>query len=153
TYAVERHIGATVDTVAFTGTNQLTNFDLGWTVQTPTLSVVDAFASVFTGWDDNFSEWSRAWYWNMTFTVNLRPSNKLRLSGNLQPRQYDRLDDRTTVLTRTIPYVKIEYQLSRPVFFRVVAQYDMQWRDSLRDDSRTGFPVLIRNSKGVYQKT
>ena len=153
-YAVERHLGGTVDTVKFTGTDRLTNFDLGWTVQTPQTKTVDAFASVFTGWDDNFSEWSRAWYWNMTFTVNFRPSDKLRVSGNLQRRQYDRLTDRTTVLTRTIPYVKAEYQLSRPVFFRIVVQYDLQWRDSLRDDSPTYFPLLIRNARtGVYEKT
>ncbi|MBI4500956.1 MAG: carbohydrate binding family 9 domain-containing protein [Gemmatimonadetes bacterium] len=153
-YAVERRLGSAVDTVKFTGTDRLTNFDLGWTVQTPQTKTVDAFASVFTGWDDNFSEWSRAWYWNMTFTVNFRPSDKLRVSGNLQRRQYDRLTDRTTVLTRTIPYVKAEYQLSRPIFFRIVAQYDIQWRDSLRDDSRTNFPLLIRNARtGGYEKT
>jgi hypothetical protein len=152
TYAVERHIGSTVDTVQFAGTNRLSNFDLGWSVQTPQLQQVDAFASVFTGWDENFSEWSRAWYWNMTFTLNFRPSNKLRIAGNLTRRQYDRLTDRTTVLTRSIPYVKVEYQLARPIFLRVVAQYDMQWRDSLRDDSRTNFPLLIKNAKGIYQK-
>jgi len=152
-YAVERHLGAKIDTVKFTGTNRLTNFDMGWGVQTPQLKTFDAYASVFTGWDENYPEWSRAWYWNMTFTLNYRPSNKVRLSGNYQRRQYDRLTDRTTVTTHTIPYFKAEYQLSRPIFFRVVAQYDVVWTDSLRDDSRTGFPLLIKNAAGVYQKS
>jgi hypothetical protein len=153
TYAIERHLPNKIDTVAFTGTDRLPNYDLGWSVQTPQLQKFDIFASVFTGWDDNFDEWSQSWYWNMTYTVNFRPSNKARISANFQRRQYDRLDDRTTVRTRTIPYLKAEYQIARPIFLRVVAQYDIQWRDSLRDDSRTGFPILIRNSQGIYQKS
>ena len=154
TYALERRVGAVVDTIPFTGTNQLTNFDLGWTVQTPQLSKVDAFVSVFTGWDDNFSEWTRAWYWNMTYTLNFRPSNKVRFSGNVTRREYQRLHDRTEVLKRTIPYVKAEYQVSRAIFFRLVGQYDIQWRDSLRDAGRTDYPILIRNARtGVLEKT
>jgi hypothetical protein len=115
---------------------------------------VDAFVSVFTGWDDNFSEWTRAWYWNMTYTLNFRPSNKVRFSGNVTRREYQRLHDRTEVLKRTIPYVKAEYQLSRAIFFRLVGQYDIQWRDSLRDAGRTDYPILIRNARtGVLEKT
>lgn len=152
TYAIERHQGAVVDTVPFVGTDRLTNHDLGWGFQTPQFKKMDASGSVFTGWDENFSEWSRAWYWNITGTINFRPTDKLRLNANLQRREYQRLTDRTKVLTRTVPYLKAEYQVSRPVFFRIVAQYDIQWRDSLRDDSRTGQPLLIRNAAGVYRK-
>ncbi len=151
-YAIERRVGVVTDTIPFVGTDRLTNHDLGGSIQTPQFKTIDAYASVFTGWDENFSEWSRAWYWNMTYTVNFRPSSKLRVSGNLVRREYQRLTDRTKVLTRTLPYVKAEYQVSRPVFFRVVAQYDIQWRDSLRDDSRTNFPLLIRNAAGIYRR-
>lgn len=152
TYAIERHQGTAVDTVPFIGTDRLTNHDLGWGFQTPQFKKLDASASVFTGWDENFSEWSRAWYWNITGTINFRPTDKLRLNANLQRREYQRLTDRTKVLTRTVPYFKAEYQVSRPIFVRVVAQYDIQWRDSLRDDSRTYQPLLIRNAAGVYRR-
>ena len=54
--------------------------------------------------------------------------------------------DRQT-LSVLAPYLKVEYQVSRPVFFRMVAQYDIQWRDSLRDDSRTNYPILIRGDE------
>jgi hypothetical protein len=38
------------------------------------------------------------------------------------------------------------------VFLRLVAQYDIQWHDDLRDDGRTEYPLLIRNpATGVYQ--
>ena len=38
---------------------------------------------------------------------------------------------------------KLEYQLSRPLFIRVVGQYIQDKTDSLRDDSRTGAPIFI----------
>jgi len=39
---------------------------------------------------------------------------------------------------------KLEYQLSRPLFVRVVGQYIQDKTDSLRDDSRTGAPIFIQ---------
>jgi hypothetical protein len=44
--------------------------------------------------------------------------------------------------------LKLEYQLSRPVFLRFVGQYDGLKVDALRDDSRTGDPILIRTAGG-----
>jgi hypothetical protein len=39
---------------------------------------------------------------------------------------------------------KVEYQVSRPLFVRVVGQYIQDKTDSLRDDSRTGAPIFIQ---------
>jgi hypothetical protein len=55
---------------------------------------------------------------------------------------------------RQIPRLKVEYQASRAIFFRFVGQYDANFQDELRDDSRTSFPVLLRNTKtGTYSRT
>ena len=35
--------------------------------------------------------------------------------------------------------------MARPIFLRVVGQYDAQAQDSLRDDSRTNDPILLRD--------
>jgi hypothetical protein len=51
-----------------------------------------------------------------------------------------------------IPRVKLEYQLARPIFVRVVGQYDATQVDSLRDDSRTNDPILIRNPDGTFRR-
>ena len=41
--------------------------------------------------------------------------------------------------------------MSRPIFLRVIGEYDSQKQDALRDDSRTGLPILIRNpATGLY---
>jgi hypothetical protein len=50
-----------------------------------------------------------------------------------------------------IPRLKLEYQLARPLFVRLVGQYIQQKTDSLRDDSRTGAPILIVGSNGLQR--
>jgi hypothetical protein len=151
-YAIERHLGATVDTVPFVGTDRLPNYDIGASIQTPTYSKFDAFLSVLSGQDENFQEWSSSWIWYVTASANIRPTDKIRITPAYQLQEYLRRDDMTPVYIRKIPRLKVEYQLSRPIFLRLVAQYDIRWQDSLRDDSRTNFPLLIRNSAGVYQR-
>jgi hypothetical protein len=53
---------------------------------------------------------------------------------------------------RRIPRLKVEYQLTRAIFFRVVGEYDANRRDALRDDSRTELPIVIRDPvTGTYE--
>jgi hypothetical protein len=41
--------------------------------------------------------------------------------------------------------------VSRPIFLRVIGEYDSRTQDTLRDDSRTGLPILIRDpATGLY---
>jgi hypothetical protein len=37
----------------------------------------------------------------------------------------------------------MEYQVSRPIFLRLVGEYNSERQDALRDDTRTGAPILI----------
>ncbi len=75
------------------------------------------------------------------------------MSASYSHQQYWRKTDGSTVGLRRIPRLKIEYQVSRPVFVRLVGQYDSQWQDALRDDSRTNDPILIRDpSTGIYAR-
>jgi hypothetical protein len=56
------------------------------------------------------------------------------------------------VRQRTIPRLKLEYQVARPVFVRLVGQYDATKVDSLRDDTRTNDPILIRSADGTFSR-
>jgi hypothetical protein len=52
------------------------------------------------------------------------------------------------------PRLKIEYQLSRPVFVRLVGEYTTERRDALRDDTRTNVPILILDPEAnAYVRT
>src|SRR5256885_3178107 len=41
------------------------------------------------------------------------------------------------------PRVKLEYQIPRAIFRRVVGEYDLSETDDLRDETRTNYPLLI----------
>jgi hypothetical protein len=47
----------------------------------------------------------------------------------------------------------VEYQVARPVFIRIVTQYDGLKVDSLRDDSRSNDPILFKTSTGYRRAT
>jgi hypothetical protein len=152
-YAIQQRVGTTVDTIPFTGTDRLTNWDLGVNAQTPAWAKLNGYLSVLSGQDENFYEWSSAWIWLINAVADFRPTDQVRIEAQYTGQRYLRLSDGTMVGTRDIPRLKVEYQLSRPIFLRLVAQYDIQWRDSLRDDSRTGFPLLLKDAGGVYRLT
>src|SRR5205807_8220686 len=53
--------------------------------------------------------------------------------------------------TANIPRLKVEYQLTRDIFFRYVGQYFAQVRDTLRDP-RTGDQLIVNgNPQGAAQ--
>jgi hypothetical protein len=75
----------------------------------------------------------------------------MRVSAQYQLQAFDRRSDGTSVGSRRIPRLKVEYQLSRAIFFRAVGEYDASRGDALRDDSRTDLPIVIRDSAtGAY---
>ncbi|CAA9312941.1 MAG: hypothetical protein AVDCRST_MAG11-1615 [uncultured Gemmatimonadaceae bacterium] len=150
-YAVERTLpGGAVDTVPFTGTPRIPNLDYVFSLGTPQWKRLSASSLFVWGRDENFFEWASADILFAEVNADVRPTEKLRLNARYVHQSYDRRTDGSTVGIRRIPRLKAEYQLARPVFVRVVGQYDASRRDALRDDSRTGFPLLIRDASGTY---
>ena len=80
----------------------------------------------------------------MTITANVswRPIDKIRIDAQYQHLEYNRKTDGSTVGIRKIPRLKMEYQIARPMFFRVVGQYDAEQQAALFDDSRTGYAIV-----------
>jgi len=63
------------------------------------------------------------------------------------------VDDATETGGCRKPYrvSKLEYQLSRPIFLRLVWEYTTERQAALRDDTRTGAPILIFDAAaGTY---
>jgi hypothetical protein len=82
-----------------------------------------------------------------------KPTDQLRVDARYQLQSFRRRTDDSIVGIRRIPRVKAEYQISRPIFVRVVGEYNSDWQDDLRDDSRTNLPIYIRNpATGVYER-
>lgn len=145
-YALAHPAAGVTDTVPFVGTPHITNFDLMFNVTTPQFKRFSGTVLVLPAiQDENFFEWAPARILIVEASADWRPTEQLRVSASYNHQAYWRKTDGSTVGLRRIPRLKLEYQMSRPVFVRLVGQYDSQWQDSLRDDSRTNDPILIRD--------
>jgi len=111
----------------------------------------DQLRVIVFGQDENFYEWEQAAIYLLNASISWRPTTQLRVDGTYALQRYDRRTDGTTVAERQIPRVKVEYQLSRAVFVRLVTEYDAQSQAALRDDRNGGAPILFYNpANGTY---
>jgi hypothetical protein len=150
-YAIERHTGAVVDTIPFTGTPKIPNLDFVLSFDTPQFRHFSFSASYVWGHDENFFEWASANIGLLSVGGQWRPTDRLRVDGSYNWQYYHRRTDGSTVGEGRIPRLKVEYQLSRSIFLRAVGQYTALFQDDLRDESRTGDPLLTRNRNGVLE--
>ncbi len=95
------------------------------------------------GHDENFFEWASGDLLLLSADLSYRPTERLRNSVSYFWQQVNRRTDGSLVNVGRVLRAKIEYQVSRPLFVRVVGQYIQEKTDSLRDDSRTGAPIYI----------
>jgi hypothetical protein len=152
-YAVERHQGGVVDTVAFAGTPKLDNLDLRLSVDSPRLGPLSFGTQLTVGRDVNYDEWSASSIFALEQSLEFRPTSQLRLDGTYRLQSYLRTSDGSSVRSTHIPRLRMEYQLTRSIFFRVVGEYVSTTRDSLRDDSRSNDPILIKDADdGIYRR-
>jgi len=135
----------------FVGVPTIDNLDWVLSFETPQFQRVSANAQWLFGRDENFFEWAPADITYLTLALDWRPTEKLRVNAEYRLQDFERRTDHSTVGRRQIPRLKLEYQATRSIFLRFVAEYDARMQDALRDDSRTERPILIRNaSTGVY---
>jgi len=138
------------DTIPFTGVGRLDNLDYVVSFGTPQLKRFSADFFAVWGQDENFYEWASADILNLSANVSVRPIEKLRVDAGYQHIEYNRKTNGSTVGIRKIPRLKVEYQIARPMFFRVVGQYDAEQQAALYDDSRTYYAIMRPLRNGTY---
>ncbi len=153
-YYVERHTGADVDTVKFTaaGDPRLHNIDLTFSIATPEWGKFSGDFFYIGGKDENFDEWQSGLIHIVTANARWRPTDQLRVEAQYQHQEFNRWDGGGTVSIRKVPRLKVEYQATRTIFFRMVGQYDTQTKLDRRDDGRTNDPLLVQNANGTYSR-
>ncbi|MDE3054122.1 MAG: carbohydrate binding family 9 domain-containing protein [Gemmatimonadota bacterium] len=147
---VVRPPGAAGDTVPFTGTPRIPNRDWVATLDTPGWQWFNGNLTYIWGHDEDFDEWASSVIQYLGATALVRPTEKLRISPSFTLQTYGRASDGSWVRATRIARFKTEYQISRPLFFRVVGQYTTTNRLSLVDESRTGGALLVRNPDGTF---
>ena len=137
----------------FVGTPFIPNTDYVFQLSTPVFSKLDLSLLELGGRDENFYEWAQADISVTELTLNYRPTERLRAQLMYNAQIYWRHDDYSIAAKTLIPRLDLEYQLSRPIFLRLVAQYDAAYQNNLRDDSRTDLPIFLLNpANGQYTR-
>ncbi len=154
-YALEVPAGAGgLDTIPFTGQPTIPNLDYVLSLDTPEFSHFSGNVFFLWGHDENFYEWASADISWLDLVLDWRPTDKLRVNGQYHLQFVGRRTDGSTVSIWRSPRLKIEYQLSRPIFLRLVGEYTTERRDSLRDESRTNAPILVLDpATNLYTRT
>ena len=113
-------------------------------VNTPQYSFFSGRFTTFLGRDVDFFETAPSHRTDVTADIDFRPSDQLRLTTSYLYSRITRWRDNSLLSSASVPRLKVEYQLSRPLFLRFVGQYDNRKLDALRDPA-TDEP-LLRNS-------
>jgi len=106
--------------------------DVSAQVSTPVLQWANAEFGVERRTLPIFAEGSRGNDLRLSAGVSLRPTAAVRVEGTLATSHITRANDASVYANDVIPRVKVEYQLTRAMFFRVVSEYHSQRLDALR---------------------
>ena len=128
----------------------LPNLDYVVSFDTPRVRGLSANIFYLWGRDENFFEWSSADIVWARLGLQWRPSERLRVDGNYNMQSFARRTDGSVVAVRRIPRIRVEYQASRAIFVRYVGEYTTNYQDTLRDDSRTGLPLVFIRPDGTF---
>ena len=142
---VETGAGATLDTIPFEVPGQEKNQWTGsFRITTPTYRQFTATASIGGGRIPIFREAAPGTSLRMDASVDLRPTAALRTTLQVSRLALNRRRDGSRFSTETIPRIKVEYQVSRAVFLRLVGQYSARSQAPLVD--RQGRTILVNGT-------
>ena len=135
------------DAQPFDPSDRITTAGSGFSVSTPQYQRFSASAGASVGNDVDFLETSRVRRRDYNASVNLRPSDRLRVQATYASTSLRRRSDGSQTLSTRIPRLRLEYQIARPIFVRVVSQYESVARAALRDP-RTGEILYVGAEPG-----
>jgi Domain of unknown function (DUF5916)/Carbohydrate family 9 binding domain-like len=140
------YVGYSVDTgsgiVPFQVSDGVAGPNFSLDVETPTFQIFEAGIGFGYGRTAIFDEGAKATETEIDGFVSLRPTSGLRIEFSTEIGRITRSSDGSEYARTIVPRLKVEYQPTRALFFRVVGDYLSERTSSLRDP-RTGFPILI----------
>ena len=145
-YAGYRVLGVNGDTLPFVGVPRIGNSEQYLSINSPAGRRFSANAFYLWGRDENFYEWASSSIVVSSYTLTVRPTDKLRADATYNLQSYNRRSDGSIVGNNRIPRLKLEYQIARPIFVRLVGEYDSFYRDALRDESGTRRPIIAADA-------
>ena len=139
---VERSGGTVVDTSAFiVPPPEKDEWGGSFRLTTPTYRLFSGTASITESQVPIFREAAPGNSSQMDAALDVRPTTAIRSSLQFSRLTIARKSDGSRFSSETIPRIKVEYQVSPPIFIRLVGQYAARSRSTLRD--RNGNPILV----------
>ena len=139
---VQRSIGPLTDTAAFVVPPPEKNeWGGSFRVTTPTYRHFSGTASITESQVPIFREAAPGNSSRIDAALDVRPTTAIRSSLSFSRLTIARKSDGSRFSSETIPRIKVEYQVSPPIFLRLVGQYAARSRSPLED--RNGNPILV----------
>lgn len=139
---VQRSIGPLIDTAAFVVPGpERDQWGGSFRVTTPTYRFFSGTAGITESEVPVFREAAPGRSSRIDAAVDVRPTTALRSSLQFSRLIIARKSDGSRFSAETIPRLKVEYQVSPPIFVRLVGQYAARSRSPLED--RNGNPILV----------
>ena len=142
---VQQSVGTSIvviDTAAFTvPPPEKDELGASFRVTTPTYRVFSGTAGITESQVPIFREAAPGNSSRIDAALDLRPTTAVRSSLQFSRLTIARKSDGSRFSSETIPRIKVEYQISPPLFLRLVGQYAARSRAALRD--RNGNPILV----------
>jgi len=139
---VQRSLGPLTDTVAFiVPPPEKNEWGGSFRVTTPTYRFFSGTASITESQVPIFREAAPGNSSRIDAALDIRPTTAIRSSLSFSRLTIARKLDGSRFSSETIPRIKVEYQVSPPIFLRLVGQYAARSRSPLED--RNGNPILI----------
>ena len=148
-YARDRATNVSGDTLAFVPAGRRGTQLLTLSIATPQFPRFAASVGTAFGNDIDFFETSPVHRVDFNLSLDLRPDDRLRVSATYVSSRFTRRSDGAQVVSMRIPRLKIEYQLARPLFVRVVSQYTASEQQPLVDPA-TGRTLLVSDGNGGF---
>ena len=149
---VEQSTGSVTDTVAFVvPPPERDQWGGSVRVTTPTYRFFSGTGSITKGEVPIFLEAIPGRSSRIDAILEVRPTPALRSSVQFSRLTLQRVSDGSRFSSETIPRIKIEYQVSPPIFLRLVSQYAARSRLPLQD--RNGNPLLVNGVRDTGRTT
>lgn len=131
------------DPVPYTPVDELDNmFSVSAGIETPTYQSFGADFSASVGEAAIFDEAALGYGYELDAGLNLRPATSMRVELEAAFVRIFRDSDDSEFARAFIPRLKVEYQPTRALFFRMITEYQAERRAPLQDPE-TGLPVAV----------
>lgn len=138
------------DTSVFTPTGRKVIGTVELALNTPQWRYLGGTLLYTRGRDPEFFETATVDRRSIDLAMDLRPSRQVRVGLLLRYQRYERVRDNTLFSEQVVPRLRLEYQFTRALFFRMIGQLESRRRSALRDPD-TEAPLLAQDSLGTWQ--